>query len=69
MGVRLLDLLAQPGGDGHRWGRANQSAQAPKGSSRFPSGPLCCFYDDTAGTTGKVIVGYIGPHLSNTRTN
>ncbi|MBC2868788.1 hypothetical protein [Streptomyces mexicanus] len=31
--------------------------------------PRVHFYDDTAGATGKVIVGYIGPHLSNTRTN
>ncbi|GGR06448.1 PspA/IM30 family protein [Streptomyces aurantiogriseus] len=31
--------------------------------------PRIHFYDDTAGATGKVIVGYIGPHLSNTRTN
>lgn len=31
--------------------------------------PRIHFYDDTAGSTGKVIVGYVGPHLSNTRTN
>ncbi|MEV5549496.1 hypothetical protein AB0L35_25735 [Streptomyces sp. NPDC052309] len=31
--------------------------------------PRIHFYDDTAGATGKVIIGYIGPHLSNTRTN
>ncbi|MGA4801502.1 PspA/IM30 family protein [Streptomyces lavendulocolor] len=31
--------------------------------------PRVYFYDDTAGATGKVIVGYIGRHLSNTRTN
>lgn len=31
--------------------------------------PRIHFYDDTAGVTGKVIVGYVGPHLSNTRTN
>lgn len=31
--------------------------------------PRVHFYDDTAGATGKVIVGYVGPHLSNTRTN
>ncbi|MFJ2787505.1 MULTISPECIES: hypothetical protein [unclassified Streptomyces] len=31
--------------------------------------PRIHFYDDTAGATGKVVVGYIGAHLSNTRTN
>lgn len=31
--------------------------------------PRIHFYDDTSGATGKVIVGYIGPHLPNTRTN
>ncbi|MFD3355239.1 hypothetical protein [Streptomyces fradiae] len=31
--------------------------------------PRVYFHDDTAGATGKVIVGYVGPHLSNTRTN
>ncbi|URM91571.1 hypothetical protein LUW75_18120 [Streptomyces sp. MRC013] len=31
--------------------------------------PRVHFYDDTAGATGKVVVGYVGPHLSNTRTN
>lgn len=31
--------------------------------------PRVHFYDDTAGATGKVIIGYVGPHLSNTRTN
>ncbi|MCS0635854.1 hypothetical protein NX801_09280 [Streptomyces sp. LP05-1] len=31
--------------------------------------PRVHFYDDTAGSTGKVIVGYIGPHLPNTQTN
>jgi hypothetical protein len=31
--------------------------------------PRIHFYDDTSGATRKVIVGYIGPHLPNTRTN
>ncbi|MBW5480968.1 hypothetical protein [Streptomyces bambusae] len=31
--------------------------------------PRIHFLDDTKGSTGKVIVGYIGKHLTNTRTN
>lgn len=30
-----------------------------------PPAPRMHFYDDTAGPTGKVIVGYVGPHLPN----
>lgn len=30
-----------------------------------PPAPRMHFYDDTAGRTGKVIVGYVGPHLPN----
>jgi len=31
--------------------------------------PRVYFLDDTKGLTGKMIVGYIGPHLTNTKTN
>lgn len=31
--------------------------------------PRLYFHDDRRGVTGTVIVGYIGPHLTNTRTN
>lgn len=31
--------------------------------------PRIHFLDDTKGATGKIIVGYIGPHLTNTKTN
>lgn len=31
--------------------------------------PRLHFYDDTSGSTGKVYVGYVGPHLPNTLTN
>jgi hypothetical protein len=36
-----------------------------------PMAPRVYFYDDTKGATGKIHVGYIGPHehMSNTRTN
>lgn len=30
--------------------------------------PRLYFYDDTSGKTGKVIVGYVGPHLTNAST-
>lgn len=31
--------------------------------------PRLYFHDDSAGTTGKVWIGYLGEHLPNTRTN
>ncbi|MGA5873997.1 hypothetical protein [Streptomyces cinereoruber] len=31
--------------------------------------PRVHFHDDSRGATGKVIVGYIGPHLTNRKTN
>jgi hypothetical protein len=31
--------------------------------------PRLHYYDDTSGPTGAVIVGYIGPHLRNTRSS
>lgn len=31
--------------------------------------PRIHFLDNTKGATGKVIIGYIGPHLTNTKTN
>jgi hypothetical protein len=30
--------------------------------------PRLYFLDDTAGATGKIVVGYVGPHLTNKRT-
>lgn len=37
--------------------------------SKGSASPRIYFQDDTKGVTGQVIVGYIGPHLTNTRTN
>jgi hypothetical protein len=34
-----------------------------------PVAPRLYFLDDTGGVTGKVHIGYLGPHLTNTRTN
>ena len=31
--------------------------------------PRLHYFDDTSGPTGAVIVGYIGPHLRNTRSS
>jgi hypothetical protein len=31
--------------------------------------PRLHYYDDTSGPTGAVVVGYIGPHLRNTRSS
>lgn len=36
---------------------------------RGATSPRVYFLDDTKGVTGCVIVGYVGPHLTNTRTN
>ncbi|KJY35337.1 hypothetical protein [Streptomyces katrae] len=37
--------------------------------SKGATSPRVHFLDDTKGTTQKIIVGYIGPHLRNTKTN
>ncbi|MER5479846.1 hypothetical protein ABT026_23185 [Streptomyces sp. NPDC002734] len=37
--------------------------------SKGSTSPRVYFLDDTKGITGRVIVGYIGAHLTNTRTN
>lgn len=37
--------------------------------SKGSTSPRVYFLDDTQGVTGRVIVGYIGPHLTNTKTN
>ncbi|MFE9412626.1 hypothetical protein ACFYN0_28115 [Streptomyces sp. NPDC006704] len=37
--------------------------------SKGSTSPRIYFLDDTKGHTGQVIVGYIGPHLTNTKTN
>ncbi|GAA1541108.1 hypothetical protein GCM10009678_24510 [Actinomadura kijaniata] len=51
----------------------------PKGRQYMPAhiklrrvgspAPRIHFHDDSAGTTGKVWIGYVGDHLPNTRTN
>jgi hypothetical protein len=38
------------------------------GSGRPPA-PRLYFFDDTAGHSGQVYVGYIGRHLPNLQTN
>ncbi|MEW2373898.1 hypothetical protein AB0940_31750 [Streptomyces sp. NPDC006656] len=40
-----------------------------KVDSKGATSPRIHFLDDTKGTTQKIIVGYIGPHLRNTKTN
>lgn len=37
--------------------------------SKGSTSPRIYFMDDTKGATGQVIVGYVGPHLTNTKTN
>ncbi|MFI1700102.1 hypothetical protein ACH419_29550 [Streptomyces bobili] len=37
--------------------------------SKGSTSPRVYFMDDTKGATGQVIVGYVGPHLTNTKTN
>ncbi|MEV7971185.1 hypothetical protein AB0O34_35110 [Sphaerisporangium sp. NPDC088356] len=37
--------------------------------SKGSTSPRIYFMDDTKGVTGRVIVGYVGPHLTNTKTN
>ncbi|OQQ17489.1 hypothetical protein B0675_10510 [Streptomyces sp. M41(2017)] len=37
--------------------------------SKGSTSPRVYFVDDTKGVTGQMIVGYIGPHLTNTKTN
>ncbi|WP_329024361.1 hypothetical protein [Streptomyces sp. NBC_00690] len=37
--------------------------------SKGSTSPRVYFMDDTKGATGQVIVGYVGPHLANTKTN
>ncbi|MCP9209534.1 hypothetical protein [Streptomyces cucumeris] len=34
-----------------------------------PPAPRMHFYDDTNGSTGKIYIGYLGPHLPNYQTN
>ncbi|MGW4898389.1 hypothetical protein ACWEQL_40040 [Kitasatospora sp. NPDC004240] len=36
--------------------------------SKGSTSPRVYFLDDTKGVTSQVIVGYIGPHLTNTKT-
>ncbi|MGW2026681.1 hypothetical protein [Streptomyces decoyicus] len=47
--------------------RAEMQAHLKLGSKGSTS-PRVYFLDDTQGATGQVIVGYIGPHLTNTKT-
>ncbi|MFJ4376748.1 hypothetical protein ACIP28_00730 [Streptomyces albidoflavus] len=49
-------------------GRKEMQAHLKLGSKGSTS-PRIYFLDDTQGITGRVIVGYIGPHLTNTKTN
>ncbi|MFE2024563.1 hypothetical protein ACFW9V_05305 [Streptomyces hygroscopicus] len=49
-------------------GRKEMQAHLKLGSKGSTS-PRIYFLDDTEGITGRVIVGYIGPHLTNTKTN
>jgi hypothetical protein len=34
-----------------------------------PPAPRMHFHDDTSGSTGKIYVGHLGPHLPNYQTN
>ncbi|MEU4828801.1 hypothetical protein AB0H37_43760 [Actinomadura sp. NPDC023710] len=52
----------------HPSGRQVMQAHLKLHSRGSPS-PRIYFLDDTKGSTGQVIVGYIGPHLTNTKTN
>ncbi|MEW1547973.1 hypothetical protein [Streptomyces tsukubensis] len=49
-------------------GRTEMQAHL-KLDSKGSTSPRIYFLDDTKGVTGKVIVGYTGPHLTNTKTN
>ena len=49
-------------------GRAFMEAHARVDSGGKYPAPRLYFHDDTAGNTGQVHVGYIGPHLDNFRT-
>jgi hypothetical protein len=49
-------------------GRAEMQSHL-KIDSKGSTSPRVYFLDDTKGITGRVIVGYIGAHLTNTRTN
>lgn len=49
-------------------GKVVMEAHIRVGSGKPPA-PRMHFHDDTSGNTGKVYVGYIGPHLPNYQTN
>ncbi len=49
-------------------GQAEMQAHL-KLASKGTTAPRIHFLDDTKGVTGRVIVGYIGPHKTNTKTN
>ncbi|MFE5730364.1 hypothetical protein ACFQ7A_05545 [Streptomyces sp. NPDC056528] len=49
-------------------GRTEMQAHL-KLDSKGSTSPRIYFLDDTKGVTGQVIVGYVGPHLTNTKTN
>ncbi|MFF8382695.1 hypothetical protein ACF053_03460 [Streptomyces kanasensis] len=49
-------------------GRMLMEAHLKLGSKGSIS-PRIYFHDDSRGTTGKVVVGYIGPHLTNRKTS
>ncbi|MFE0472558.1 hypothetical protein ACFW2V_13185 [Streptomyces sp. NPDC058947] len=49
-------------------GKVVMEAHIRIGSGKPPA-PRLHFHDDTSGTTGKIYVGHIGPHLPNYQTN
>jgi hypothetical protein len=49
-------------------GKIVMEAHIRIGSGKPPA-PRMHFYDDTSGSTGKIYVGHLGPHLPNYQTN
>ncbi len=60
---RIFQVPAEVSSSGHMEMQAHLKLDS-KGSTS----PRIYFMDDTKGPTGKVIVGYVGPHLTNTKT-
>lgn len=60
-----VDPRVDPSGRVHMW------AHLKIAQGGGPTAPRVYFYDDTRGPTGKVHVGFIGPHryMENTKTN
>jgi len=53
----------EPSGTVYMW------AHVKLGAKDGTTSPRMHFYDDTARPTGLIYVGYLGPHLPNTRTD